>query len=65
MKEIVIKIKIPEELGEMKEKIEDIVNKEVEEIVERIKILKKARGCLKTKKSWHELEAELYEDVYR
>jgi FtsZ-binding cell division protein ZapB len=65
MDEIVIKIKIPEEFEELKEKIENLINREAEEIIKKLAVLKRAKGCLKTEKSWQELEAELYEDAYR
>nr|MDO8080377.1 hypothetical protein [Candidatus Freyarchaeota archaeon] len=65
MDEIVIKIKIPEEFEELKEKIEKLVNREAEEVIKKLEVLKRAKGCLKTEKFWQELEAELYEDVNR
>ncbi|MGQ9722240.1 MAG: hypothetical protein ACUVXA_13070 [Candidatus Jordarchaeum sp.] len=65
MGEIVIKIKIPEGFEELKEKIENLVNREAEEVIKKLAVLKSAKGCLKTEKSWQELEAELYEDAHR
>jgi len=65
MGEIVIRIKIPDKFEGLKDKIERLVNKEVEEVIKRLETLNKARGCLKTDKTWQELEAELYENVYR
>ncbi len=65
MGEILIKIKIPKEFEELKEKIETLIKREAEEVIEKLEVLKRAKGCLKTGKSWQELEAELYEDAYR
>ena len=65
MDEIIIKIRIPEEFADLKEKIANLVNREAEEVIKKLEVLKRAKGCLKTEKSWQELEAELYEDAYR
>ncbi|MHA1578261.1 MAG: hypothetical protein ACTSUQ_01370 [Candidatus Freyarchaeota archaeon] len=65
MDEIIIKIRIPEEFADLKEKIANLMNREAEEVIKKLEVLKRAKGCLKTEKSWQELEAELYEDAYR
>ncbi|MEX2704686.1 MAG: hypothetical protein Q6352_005415 [Candidatus Freyrarchaeum guaymaensis] len=65
MDEIIIKIRIPEEFADLKEKIANLLNRESEEVIKKLEVLKRAKGCLKTEKSWQELEAELYEDAYR
>ncbi|MHA1209997.1 MAG: hypothetical protein ACTSSA_08225 [Candidatus Freyarchaeota archaeon] len=65
MDEIIIKIRIPEEFADLKEKIANLVNREAEEVIKKLEVLKRAKGCLKTEKSWQELEAELYENAYR
>jgi len=64
MKEITVKVKIPDEFEGFEKEIEDIINKEVEEVIKRLKALNKAKGCLRTNKTWQELEAELYENIY-
>jgi len=56
MAEIVIKVKIPKELEHLRDRIEKTVNEEVRKIVRRFEALKKAKGCLKTDKTWKELE---------
>jgi len=63
MAEIVIKVKIPKELEHLKDRIEKTVNEEVREIIKRFEALEKARGCLKTDKTWEELEAEMYDEI--
>jgi len=65
MDEIIIKIRIPEEFADLKEKIANLLNRESEEVIKKLEVLKRAKDCLKTEKSWQELEAELYEDAYR
>jgi len=64
MAEIVIKVKIPKELEHLRDRIEKTVNEEVREIVRRFEALEKAKGCLKTDKTWEELEAEMYDGIY-
>ncbi|HHI00588.1 hypothetical protein NF865_02295 [Thermococcus aggregans] len=59
MAEVVITFKVPKEV-EMK------IREEIERLKARINVdeaLKKARGSLKTAKSWEELEAELYDEL--
>ena len=60
---MVARAKIPKEFEHLKDMIEETVNKEVEKIIERLEALRKAKGCLKTEKTWEELEAEIYEDL--
>ena len=64
MGEIIIKAKIPKELEHLRDKIEKTVNEEVKEIIKRFEALRKAKGCLKTDKTWEELEAEMYDGIY-
>ena len=64
MGEVVIRVKIPKELEHLKDRIEETVNKEVEKIIRRLEALRKAEGCLKTEKTWEELEAEIYDGIY-
>ena len=56
--EIVIKVKMPKELEHLKDRIEKTVYGEIREIIRRFEALEKARGCLKTDKTWEELEVE-------
>ena len=46
-----IRVKIPKELEHLRDRIEKSVNREVEAIVERLEVLGKAKGCLKTEKN--------------
>ena len=64
MVEIVIRVRIPKELEHLKDRIEESVNKEVGTIIKRLEVLRKAKGCLKTEKTWEELEAEMHEGIY-
>ncbi len=64
MRTIVIKIKIPDELEDIEEKIIKIIKCKAEEIIKKMTILNRTKGCLKEKKTWQELEDELYEDIH-
>ncbi len=64
MTEIVVKFKIPKELEHLKDRIEKALNEEVKDILRKFEALERARGCLKTDKTWKELEAEMYEGIY-
>jgi len=64
MGEVVIRVKIPKEFEHLKDRIEEMVNKEVEKIIRRLEALRKAKGYLKTEKTWEELEAEIYDGIY-
>ena len=65
MDEIIIKVRIPGKFEKLKNKVEKLVNKEAKEVIKKLEILSRAKGCLKTKRTWQELEAEMYEDFYR
>ncbi|ADT85077.1 hypothetical protein [Thermococcus barophilus] len=59
MGEVVITFRIPKE-------VEVKIKEEIERLKARANVdeaLKKARGSLKTAKSWEELEAELYDEL--
>ncbi len=64
MGEIMIKARIPKELEGSEKEIENILRKKVEDTIKRFEMLKKTEGILKTKKSWQELKAEMYEDIF-
>ncbi len=65
MGEIIVRIEIPDEFEGMKKKIENLISRETKEVIKRLEAINRAKGCLKTDKTWQELEAELYENVYR
>jgi|Deesub1362A_J573_1020465.scaffolds.fasta_scaffold05277_3 hypothetical protein len=65
MGEITIRAKIPKELEGSEREIEEILRKKIDDTIKRLEILRKAKGVVKTEKSWKELEAEMYEDIYR
>ena len=65
MDEIIIKVRIPGKFEKLKNKVEKLMNKEVKEVIKKLEVLNRAKGCLKTERTWQELEAEIYEDVYR
>jgi len=62
--DIVVRVRIPKELEHLRDRIEETVSKEVETVIKRLEVLRRARGCLKTEKSWDELEAEVHEGIY-
>ncbi|MBE8540151.1 hypothetical protein [Geoglobus acetivorans] len=64
MGEITIKARIPRELEGSEKEIEKILRRKVEDTIKRLETLKKTKGVLKTEKSWHELEAEIYEGIF-
>ncbi len=64
MEEVVIRVKIPDEFERLRVKIEEIIYREVEGIIKRLEDLRKTKGCLKTDKTWEELEAEMYDGLY-
>jgi hypothetical protein len=64
MGKIVIKVKIPEEFEHLRDKIEEVIYREVEGIIKRLEDLRRTKGCLKTDKTWEELEAEMYDGLY-
>ncbi len=64
MGEIMIKARIPKELEGSEKEIENILRKKVEDTIKRFEMLKKTEGILKTKKSWQELKAEMYEGIF-
>jgi len=64
MEEVVIRVKILDEFEHLRDRIEEIVNRETREIIKRLEILRKTKGCLKTEKTWEELEAEMYDGLY-
>ncbi|MHA1246989.1 MAG: hypothetical protein ACTSPE_06655 [Candidatus Thorarchaeota archaeon] len=63
MDDIIIKVRIPARLEGVLDKIEELVNRETQEVIRKLDVLGRARGCLRTDRTWSELEAELYEDV--
>lgn len=65
MDEIIIKIRIPAKFERLKDKIEKLMNRKVKEVIKKLEVLNRAKGCLKTAKTWQELEAEFYDDAYR
>jgi len=61
MREVVIRANIPGELEHLKDRIEEIVNRG---IIRQLVVLRKTRKCLKTKKTWEELEVKMYDELY-
>lgn len=59
MEEITITVKVPKEL-------EEKIKEEILRMKAKVNVreaLKRARGSLKTEKSWQELEAEVYDEL--
>ena len=65
MGEITIRTRVPKELEGFEREIEKIIKKRIEDTIRQLEALKKSEGIIKTEKSWLELEAEMYEDLYR
>ena len=59
-----IRVKIPKELEHLEGRIEESVNREVKAMVMRFEVLRRVKGCLKTEKTWEELEVEVYDYEY-
>ena len=56
MDEIIIKIRIPAKFERLKDKIKKLMDREVKEVIKKLEVLNKAKGCLKNEKTWQELE---------